>query len=168
MSVETIAGVFQGLDQGVRNFINIKNAMSKQKDDKAQSDIEFKIRKLKLQQAERDMSPEILARETEKYKLDKQATEIESKLRVVKIREAEVGIRKNIEETKNELLSRARFLRIMQENKPMAPGSAMSFGGLKVAGPRQVLKEGDRLIDDSIIYPEGQDKQKEDFWSAFK
>lgn len=159
MNPYTMQGVAEGLDQGVRNFINIKNALSQEKERKVQSDIDFKVKKLQLQKVENELSPERLLMEQEKLKVENAASKSANALNMIKIKAAK-------EEIKNDLLSRAQFLKMMQENKLMAPGTAMSFGGLKIAGPKQTT--GNDVIDDNLIYGSNANKQKEDFWSAFK
>jgi hypothetical protein len=159
MSAEIMQGIASGIDQGVRNFINIKNALSQEKERKTQSDVDFKIKKLQLQKVENELSPERLLMEQEKLKVENAAAKTSNALNMIKIKAAK-------EEIKNDLLSRAQFLKMMQEKSTMAPGSAFSFGGLKVAGPKQGASND--VIDDNLIYGGNKDTQKEDFWSAFK
>jgi len=135
------AGLVEGLDKAVTNYINIQQASKELETQDEKDKLDLKIRGLQLKKAEHDLDPDVLAAEQEKLKAATQAQKVQNQLNSIKIKGEERKIRKDIEATKNIMLFRNKFMRGEETELP-AGVSYSSSGAFSVSGraPEDPLK----------------------------
>ena len=89
-------GIASGLDKMTNNLLSVMQARQKLKQDAEKNSLDLKIKKLQLQKAEDDLSPEMLAMEKEKLNLENKFNKAKTDYYSMKAKEAENKYRKGI------------------------------------------------------------------------
>ena len=148
------AGIVEGLDKAVDNFQNIRQARAQEEERKKKADIDFKISKLKLQQVEAELDPDVLeARQTE-LKLKNQALKVTNQLNVTKIKEAETKAKQDVRDKYREglifnTMIRPAIAESTRTGRPLEipPGLEWKAGDVTVKGPTEKSAFGGEISE---------------------
>lgn len=79
-TTEILAGIGRGISQGIQNYMTVQAKRQEMNDAKKRADIDYKIKKLQLEEAQQNMDPDIWKFKKEELELDKKQKEANIKL----------------------------------------------------------------------------------------